>query len=321
MKTKCRFSTITERDMDMLILEAAASDPEFASLFVDKTEMKGKDFKVFSIELSKADSDLGESDITIIIDVDGKKHGILIEDKIDAIAMPDQHDRYVKRGELGVREGDYESFSIFILCPSSYYKKNSEAQKYEHHLSYEECKNYFDSKDDSISHIKSQQIEQAVNKSKGRGETKFDPRANTFLKKYIEYQREHYPSLDIATKESANGWWIEYRTSIKYVGITQKNELGYIDLSFPKSVKKINDLQRFAEWARSNGMPDVTAEKTGKSASLRIEVPPIDCKKPFEETKIEDIEKCLQAAQKFTELIEAIRIAMYVMEDKDKKKL
>ena len=35
-------------------------------------------------------------------------------------------------------------------------------------------------------------------------------------------------------------------------------------------------------------------------------------------TNIEDIEKCLQAAQKLTELIEAIRIVMFVMEDKDK---
>ena len=317
-RTKCSFSTITERDMDMLVLEAVASDPGFTNLIIEKTALKGKTFNVVSVELSKEDSNLGESDITIIVESDRKKHGILIEDKIDAIAMPDQHDRYVKRGELGINEGDYESFSIFIFCPSSYYKKNSEAQKYENHLSYEECKKYFDSKDDAISRIKSQQIEQAIHKSRGRGETKLDPRANSFLKSYIEYQREHYPSLDIATNENANGWWIEYRTSIKYVGITQKNEMGYVDLSFPKSVKKINDLQRFAEWARSNGMPEITAVKTGKSASLRINVPKIDCKKPFEETNIEDIEKCLQAAQKLTELIEAIRIVMFVMEDKDK---
>lgn len=317
-KTKCKFSTISERDMDMLLLEAVVSDPEFANLIIEKTDLKGKAFKVLSVELSKEDSDLGESDITIIIETDGKKHGILIEDKIDAIAMPDQHARYIKRGELGRKAGDYENFSIFIFCPASYYEKNSEAQKYEHYLSYEECKQFFDSKDDAISLIKSQQIEQAINKSKGRGETKLDPRANTFLKKYIEYQREHYPSLDIANNENSNGWWIEYRTSIKYVGITQKNEKGYVDLSFPKSASKINDLQRFAEWARSKGMPEITAVRTGKSASLRIKVPEIDCKKAFEETNIEDVEKCLQAALLFTELIEAIRIAMYVMEDKDK---
>lgn len=65
-------------------------------------------------------------------------------------------------------------------------------------------------------------------------------------------------------------------------------------------------------------MPDIRAVKTGKSSSLRIIVPKIDCKKAFEETKIEDIEKCLQAAQVFTELIEAVRIMLLVMEDKDK---
>lgn len=232
MKAKFDFSTISERDMDMLVLEAVASDPAFAKLIIDKTELTGSDFRIVSVELSKADIDLGESDITIIVEADGKRHGVLIEDKIDAIAMPDQHARYIKRGELGVAADDYESFSIFVFCPNAYYEKNSEAQKYEHHLSYEECKQYFDSKDDVISSIKSQQFEQAINKSRGRGETVLDPRANSFLKRYIEYQREHYPSLDIANNENSNGWWIEYRTSIKYVSITQKMKRGTLTCLF-----------------------------------------------------------------------------------------
>lgn len=47
------------------------------------------DYIVSEVYLSKADKD-GESDITVIIESSGIKYGLLIEDKIDAIAMPEQ---------------------------------------------------------------------------------------------------------------------------------------------------------------------------------------------------------------------------------------
>ena len=50
------------------------------------------------------------------IKVEGEKHSFLIEDKIDAVAMPDQHDRYVKRGLKGVENGEYNGFDIFLFA-------------------------------------------------------------------------------------------------------------------------------------------------------------------------------------------------------------
>lgn len=97
-------NTISERDMDLFFAESILTDPGFCRLLIDKTDMKGKPFQILGAELSKEDSDLGESDITVVVDVDGVKCGLLIEDKIDAIAMPEQHRRYVKRDEKGVRQ-------------------------------------------------------------------------------------------------------------------------------------------------------------------------------------------------------------------------
>ena len=102
-----KFSTIRERDMDLFFLEAMGSDKGFAKLVVDKTKFVGCDFTIESIELSRTEADLGESDITVIFSSSSEKCALLIEDKIDAIAMPDQHGRYLKRGERGVKENEY----------------------------------------------------------------------------------------------------------------------------------------------------------------------------------------------------------------------
>ena len=79
-------NTICERDMDMLFIQSVLTDKGFCRLVIDKTDLAGKDFSVLNAELSKTDEELGESDITIIVDIEGVKYGLLIEDKIDAIA-------------------------------------------------------------------------------------------------------------------------------------------------------------------------------------------------------------------------------------------
>ena len=55
---------------------------------------------------------------------------------------------------------------VFIFCPEKYYTYNSEAKLYEHVLTYEECRKYFDDKDDAWSKFRSQQLEQAVIKAR-----------------------------------------------------------------------------------------------------------------------------------------------------------
>ena len=114
-------NTVTERDMDLLFSNALASDPGFLSLFVSKAGITCINPIVTDVIISKTETRLGESDITLHLDLDGKKYGFLIEDKIDAINMPDQYRRYVRRGERGVQRGDYDRFEVFIVCPAKYY--------------------------------------------------------------------------------------------------------------------------------------------------------------------------------------------------------
>ncbi len=110
-----KYRNVSERDMDLMFMEAIATDPDFAKLFMIQTEHSEKTYKVIHAERSKVDSGLGETDITVICEIDGKKHALLIENKIDAIAMPEQHDRYVKRGQKGITKKNMISLTFLLF--------------------------------------------------------------------------------------------------------------------------------------------------------------------------------------------------------------
>ena len=61
----CIFSDVSERDMDLLISEEIVSSFDFLALFLQKVGRVSA--TVSSVELSKSDAVLGESDITAII--------------------------------------------------------------------------------------------------------------------------------------------------------------------------------------------------------------------------------------------------------------
>ena len=301
-------NTINERDMDLLFTESILTDPDFCQLLINKTDLNGKPFQVLSAELSKADSKLGESDITIVIDVNRKKYGLLIEDKIDAIAMPEQHDRYIKRGKKGVKDGEYKDFRVFIVCPKKYYEHNDEAKLYEHLLTYEECKKYFETKDDPLSAFRSQQLEQAITKAKKPPTTNVNEKANAFLKQYISYQKENYPSLDLSTKEDRNGWWTDYRTELGRVYINHKIQEGFVDLTFPKASDKSDRAKIIADWARQHKISDLSVMKTKKSVLFRIHVPQLDIMKGFEYVDKDELNQCFEAVKELTDFANIIEM-------------
>lgn len=299
---KLQFNTVRERDIDLLFLEAISSDPEFARIFVDRTKWAGQAFSVETVALSRTEADLGESDMTVIISVNGEQCGILIEDKIDAIAMPDQHGRYIQRGMKAVRNGEYKDFDIMIVCPEKYYHSNDEAKRYEYHIFYEELEAYFHLRDDSVNQVWLMRIQAAIQKAKKPPSVILNEAANTFFRNYREYQQTHYPQLSIRTKETSNGWWVHYETRFGQAYIYHKMPQGYVDLTFPRAAEHMDIAALLADWLREHGIPGMTAVKTKESAALRLLVPPLKMTRPFEETPMNDIETCFQAIAALQEL-------------------
>lgn len=301
----CKYRNVSERDMDLLFMEAFATDPSFPSLFIGKTENAGKAYDIISAERSKVDSGLGESDITVIYEVEGTLYVLLIEDKIDAIAMPDQHDRYVKRGQKGIANGEYSAFDIFILCPERYRQTNEEASKYEHFVSYEECRDYFAEREDAHSRLWYQQISQALETVKAEYKVDINEIAVDSFQKYAAYQKAYFSRLKLQNKpesQKVNGWWPHYLVGTPGMYILHKTDRDCVDLTISGAADKMAELAVILKWLHDGGHDRITLEKTGKSAAFRIKTPPIKMGKPFDTWKMGDLDACFEAIQELTDL-------------------
>lgn len=310
-RVNCKLDTVRERDMDLLLMGAFMSDEGFAKLFADKIGIEGS-IEVLNVELSRVDAQLGESDVTVILEADGVKRAFLIEDKVDAIAMPNQHERYVKRGEKSVAEGEYSDFDIFIFCPKKYYDLNQEAKLYENVVTYEEALEYFDNNTSSISKVWSEVISQAIDKAKKPAEINLNESANAFTVDYKNYLREYYPDIDIRTKDNANGYWLHIGTLFSDAYIYHKIPQGYVDLTIPNRADMADKTKHMAKWLRDMTDKNITSEVTGKAVAFRIAVPVLDMEKPFGYAPMEDIKECSEAIKTLVELAEFMENASKV---------
>lgn len=306
---KCIFSDVSERDMDLLFLEEFVSSEEFLHIFLSKISLENAN--ICSVEQSKTDVQFGESDMTVIVEKGGIKYGLLIEDKIDAIAMQNQSGRYMDRGELGKKNGDYEQFFVFIVAPESYLQQNDEAKKYPYQVTYEECLRHFRSKEDNRSNFKAQQIEQAIHKQKHGYQVVEHAAVTDFWNKYITYKEQHYPNLWLVSKRGPKGFnsrWPHFNTVHKNIVIYHKSESGYVDMEIPGVADKISNLEKkLTEQLGNLSARDLVLVKTGKSAALRMRVPELDFAQPFEIYK-DNIDLCFKAIQKLNEIAKEVSI-------------
>ena len=294
---KIQFDTTLERDIDLLIMEEFVADKDFAQIFLNAVGLN-RDYIVKDVIHSKIDADLGESDVVIILDINGKRHAIHIEDKIDALAMPRQHDRYNMRAKKDIEAGEYDSYSVLIVAPEKYLEVNKEAKKYEHQVKYEQLREHFAVKDDARSQYKLALIDRAIYEQKNGYQWEANPGVVAFCTKMNAYKKTKYPGLPDMTIS----WWPECLTTLKKVKVVFKADKGFCDLQFGKTTTE--DLCSKTQGYLSERMVVVRANK---SASVRIQVTPIDFKQSFEE-KIIEANEALDAIWELYELSKRLAI-------------
>lgn len=283
--------TALERDMDLLIIEEFVSDPDFAGIFLDAASLHGN-YTVEKVIHSKTDSQYGESDIVIILDMNSKRQAIHIEDKINAPAMPEQHDRYILRGNKDIKNNEYDAFSLIIAAPEKYLTANAEAKKYKNHVTYETLLKYFRNKKDRRSEYKAALIERALYVQRSSHNVSEVPEVKAFHEKLREYQREHYPELP----EGSTAWWSYFSTGNPNVSMVYKANHGNCDLQFRDCLQA--DLYKRV---KNYITPEMTVVQAGKSASVRISVPVVNIAEPFEDNE-EDVDYALCQLRKLLKL-------------------
>ncbi|WP_264877410.1 hypothetical protein [Vibrio agarivorans] len=156
--------SVSERDIDLLVLEELNVSPSFADWFVCRVREELIKTNTIGAWHSVVDPVLGESDLVYIYQSeDMSSQAILVENKIDAIAQPMQGERYRNRGNKGVEEGQWQDYRTCIIAPKAYIDRNSEP--YDSSISYEEIMAYFMGQGDQRSVYRAQTMRDAVDKN------------------------------------------------------------------------------------------------------------------------------------------------------------
>ena len=293
---------VSERDIDLYIINKFLNDSKFKELFLKKINCQN--YQVCKCLHSFSDEH-GESDITIILENDNRKIGLLIEDKINAKAMPEQYKRYILRAEKQKHEGLFDNYYIFIIAPKSYIDSNNEAQKYDNKISYEEILDYIsgDVYGESL-------IKKAIEEKKKGYDVVENKAVTLFWEKYYEMVENRFSDLKLNRYEGARGSdanWPIFFTPIEKIQIFHKSDRGFVDLTIRSVSQYYFEVYDIVKNVLKENM---TLQKTGKSLAIRIVVPKIDFKKDFKEQE-ENVIKCLEVVrelQKFMRKIDYMEI-------------
>ena len=288
---------VCERDIDLYIINKFINDSKFKELFLKKINCQN--YQVCKCLHSFSDEN-GESDITIILENDNRKIGLLIEDKINAIAMQKQYERYILRAEKQKHEGLFDDYYIFIIAPKSYIDSNTEAKKYDNKISYEEILDYIsgDVYGESL-------IREAIEKKKKGYEVVENKAVTLFWEKYYEMVENKFSDLKLNKIEGPRGSdanWPIFHTPIKKIKLLHKADRGYVDLTFRRVSQYYSEVYDIVKNVLKENMK---LEQTEKSLAIRIDVPEIDFQKDFKEQE-ENVIKCLEVVRELQEFMKKI---------------
>lgn len=274
--------SIRERDIDLLLIEELNVNRDFCSFFVQNLFEDSSNIIEAKALHSVVNPQFGETDILFFYKTDKSSNAILIENKIDANAQPEQAERYKIRATAIQKEYHCDTRTC-IVAPHNYLINNSEAQKYQNQISYETIREYFKKQNSIRLDYKAQILDLAVSQER-RGYTPIKDDATTsFWVQYWDLLTQYIPSAEMKrpTIVPANSDWplIKFSWFPKGCFIYHKLSKGYIDFQTNCSSDFLENI------LEQNSALSFKLVKTGKSFTLRAIVPPLDKHSSFDSQK------------------------------------
>ncbi len=278
-----------ERDIDLLLIEELHVDRNLLGWFYEQVwKAEDQELSFLGAWHSVTHPVHGESDIVVLAKrVECRKLAILAENKIDAIAQPNQANRYHLRGIVGIEKSWWDQYRTCILAPQAYLDVNAEVELYDSRISYETIKKWFDTKTNDLrSKYKANIIECAIEQNK-RGYQP-DPHGGVtqFWLDYWKLSIEEFPELQMKNPgvKPAGADWVRFNPiELKNASVVlHKLEDGAVDMTILRVGADIERLEQLNESLLVNGLSMV---RTGESASIRISVPTMDRFGEFEQQK------------------------------------
>jgi hypothetical protein len=278
--------TVTEGDIDWILCIELNSSESFRTWFSSLVSPDLKNSEHVGSWRSISNH-LGESDLICLVEkLDGRKHMILVENKINAAAQEDQYLRYVQRGEGYINDGLADSFSVVLLSPEAYRSKDS--SDYPINIPYELIVEWLSSKTDARSKYLTSIYEAAINKR--LSSSPIDLEMSMFREQVWDLATKEFSELNVPKPISPAG--SEYWIFMKQDGYTLIHKTFIKGGQFTRSVVDLelsgrgDDVENLQEKYNDFLIVEkANVVKTGKSASFRLEAPLI-APPLFEEEKI-----------------------------------
>jgi hypothetical protein len=204
------FPKVEEVMTDMVLMDLVHSSPLFVVELCRHAEVGGN---FIQARRSVFDNAHGETDVEIILDTPKGRHGMLIENKIDAPLMVKQFERYHRRGKLGIDEGKWSSYTVVLFSPRSYFDHLPPEQKafvdkfvpYEEIIEFLKSMPEFDFK---------RAVLEGASETRARGYVKSaDATVMEFYQSYYEMAQAAYPQLKMEPPgiRGANNTWALFK--------------------------------------------------------------------------------------------------------------
>lgn len=306
--TSRAIAKIYERDMDLVLIEEIESSEEFRAWLVARVFGRDCFASHIGARHSVVDATNRESDIVFQFEAAAEgPSAILIENKIDAMAQPNQGSDYRIRGQAGIDQAQWKAFKTCLIAPGLYAQTERDASNYDTVITYEEVLAYFASRKtrDPRYVWKTKLVETAILK-KAAGYTPVISReATDFVREYCEHARV-YPRLEMtAPKERpAGNTWISLRPSRLPTNSSIEHQVtaGWVKWIFAGAADRRDELR--ARLAPYLG-PGMAVEAAGKSLAVSIRVPAIPAITiPFPEVATQ-AEEGMRAAEALVAMVEA----------------
>ena len=297
-------SSVTERDIDLLVLEELSVNQEFQDWIVTRTIGPNSFSELLGAWHSVVDSSLGETDIQFLyLSEDGQRIALLIENKISAPPQPAQSIRYRQRGEKGIAEGYWEDFCTVAIAPAKYLASSQHSETYDHELSYEEILAFFSSRrsrDQRFSYRASLVLE-AIEQNRRGYQPEQDEDMTSFVAAYYETFSKLVPQLP--KPRPAQSDWIVFTPKgyPKHIWLCHQLFPGKVKVFFDSGAHLLEELgQKYSSALNAK----IELGTAGKSAAITISVPII---RPAEGGFSANREKVAEAIEALKELDAIVR--------------
>jgi hypothetical protein len=285
-------ASVAERDIDLLLMEEFHISDDFVAWFCSELGLHG--VSPAGAWHSVSDTD-GESDLLLLVLKDGRRIGILIENKVAAPEQDLQAERYHLRGIRSLEQGKLDDYVTVMCAPRRYLDALNPESAYQHRVSYEQIAAWFSQQEGRRATWRHHIMLEAIDQGRRGYTMTVNATITGFHQTYWEYLRRRHPRIQMARPKNRGNKsnWIILRGHDfpKGVNMHHKFDQQVMEIGFSK--RKIADILA----VKSDWPDDIAVVQKGETASLAISIPVIDMNLDLE-AQLHAVEKALEAANR-----------------------